>query len=52
MACMTRDGFLSSVAVDVANRFIATMWVLVYWCENLPVVSPETRSAAHGLHKE
>jgi len=45
-------GFLSSVPMDVATIIISMMCALAHWRENRPVVSPETRSAAHRLHQE
>ena len=47
-----RVRFLSSVPMNVVGSFIVMMWALAYSCENQPVVSPETRSAANWLHQE
>ena len=47
-----RVSFLSSVPMNVVGSFIVMMWALAYSCENQPVVSPETRSAANWLHQK
>jgi hypothetical protein len=43
---------LRSVAVGVCTSVMTRMWALAHWREKRPVVSPETRSAAHRLQEQ